>query len=234
MVAGLTAAVDTQDAGFWFEIRAWGWGLVRESWCIRCGYIDSFEALEKILWQSDYSDATGNKYLINFALQDAMGHRTTEVYNFCLMHQGLIMPAQGVERLTAPYSFTRLQTYPGTARQIPGGLQLARVNATHYKNDLSNKLEIGPENPGAWRYYKGLPEQWARQMTAEFRNDQQLWECKQGRANHGWDCSYLNIAAADIIGIKFWEQPEPDEQHYDDGRGDPGRWINNQGGWARR
>jgi phage terminase large subunit GpA-like protein len=49
-VSCLTAGVDTQDNGYWYEVRAWGWGMTLESWQVRAGFVDSFEALEKILF----------------------------------------------------------------------------------------------------------------------------------------------------------------------------------------
>jgi hypothetical protein len=30
--------VDTQDDGFVYEIRAQGWGIAEETWCIREGF----------------------------------------------------------------------------------------------------------------------------------------------------------------------------------------------------
>ena len=40
-------AVDTQKNGFFYEIRAWGWGSDLESWQVREGYVGTFEALYK-------------------------------------------------------------------------------------------------------------------------------------------------------------------------------------------
>lgn len=40
-VACLLAAVDTQDNGFWYELRAFGWGLTQSTWGVRAGFVDS-------------------------------------------------------------------------------------------------------------------------------------------------------------------------------------------------
>ena len=50
VVACLLAGVDTQDDGFYYEIRAFGFGFERESWGIREGKVPTFEALAQVLW----------------------------------------------------------------------------------------------------------------------------------------------------------------------------------------
>lgn len=59
VICGLTAGVDTQNRGFYYEIRAWGWGMNLESWQIRFGYVETFEALEEILISHRYLDEDG-------------------------------------------------------------------------------------------------------------------------------------------------------------------------------
>jgi len=240
-VACITAAVDTQDTGFWYEVRAWGWGLDGPSWQVREGFVLEWEALDRILWADDYRDSSGMVYVPALVVQDAMGHRTAEVYNFCLRHRGQLLPSQGVERMRQPYSFSALETWPGSGKAIPGGLRLVRANVTHYKNLLANKLEIAAADPGAWLYHRETTDEWIRHMTAEYRNDEELWECRSGRANHGWDCSVLNLVAADIIGVKHWQKPveaqraEAGEQRSKE-KQVQNDWINrgsSRGGWLR-
>ena len=93
--AALVATVDTQDDWFKFEIRAFGYGLTRPSWGVRCGVVDldmlaanPFEALEEILWGTEYKDADGNIYPLRLVLIDSGGHRTTEVYDWGRLHKG--------------------------------------------------------------------------------------------------------------------------------------------------
>lgn len=203
IISGLTAVVDTQDRGFFYEIRAWGYGVLQESWQIREGYVESFAALEQILWADEYQDSAGNKYLMQITVIDAMGHRTAEVYDWCRLNRGRVLPLQGVERMNQPYAFSKLDCYPGTNKQIPGGLSLLRVNTNYYKDLLAAKLETNPADPGAWHYHSETTHDWARQMTAEYVNDKGLWECKPGWANHAWDISGYQFAAVDVIGLKY-------------------------------
>ena len=210
VVACLTAGVDTQDNGFWFEIRAWGWGMIEDSWQVRYGFVQSFEALEQVLWGSDYRDADGVSYIVRRSLIDSGGHRTSDVYDFCRRHPRRIFPSKGDGRMSATaQKFSKIDTYPGTSRMISGGVLLLSVATNHYKDKLGGKLTVAPNDPGAWRLCADCDTDWARQMTAEVMDEKTgLWINPKNRPNHAWDCSVLNLAAADIKPeIRFLYQP---------------------------
>jgi len=210
VVAVLTAGVDTQDYGFWYEIRAYGWGLKADSWQIRAGYVETFEALEQILWDDNYEDLEGNRYFVELSVQDAMGHRTDEVYDFCAVNRGVILPFKGEGRLTQPYTYSNIEFYPGTKKPIPGGLQLLRANVNYYKNKLSRWLDVAPGDPGSYWMNSEMTDDWAKQMTVEYVNEKGEWECADGVDNHAWDVSnYANIAY-DVLQAKHWAKPETD------------------------
>ncbi len=212
-VACLTAGVDVQDNGCWYEIRAWGWGGAAESWQVRFGFVDSFAAVAEVLWGSEYTDAKGTRYAVKLAVMDSGGHRTAEVYDFCRMRPGAILPSKGEGRmLTTPTVFSKLDTYPGTSKMIPGGLQLLRIAVNLFKDQLAAKLEIAGADPGAWHLCAEANEEWARQMTAEVVDEKTaLWINPKNRANHAWDCGVLNLAAADVLRVRFWPRPAPRE-----------------------
>ena len=203
-VACLIAGVDTQDDGFFYEIRAFGFGLEMESWGIQEGKVPTFDALVQVLWGNQYKDSDGNVYPVRLTLQDAMGHRTAEVYSFCSRFPGRIFPTQGKQTLATPYNFTNLQFYPGTKKPIRGGLRLYRLDTNYYKNKLAGILEIAPGDPGCWYYHSQVTEDWARQMTAEGLNEKGLWENPAGRANHAWDCAVLILLAHEIMNVAHW------------------------------
>ncbi len=48
-------------------------------------------------------------------------------------------------------------------------------------------------------------------MCAEYQDEKGFWQCPEGRANHYWDCSYMNLVAADVLGVRFWERPTLNE-----------------------
>ena len=207
-VACLTAGVDTQDAGFWYEIRAWGYGMDMTSWGVREGYVETWEGLQRIVWHDEYLDAEGRPYFVALSIQDAMGHRTAEVYDFARMHRGRLLPFKGEQTMAAPFSTTDVEFYPGTKKPIPGGIKLLRGNVTYFKNTLSNKLNIAPGDPGAWHYHSEATFEWARMMCAEFVNEKGFWEDKSGGNNHGWDCSVYNLVAAEFLGVRHWKKKQ--------------------------
>ncbi|WP_083909266.1 terminase gpA endonuclease subunit [Desulfovibrio oxyclinae] len=207
VVAGLTAAVDTQDNGFWYEVRAWGWGLQRESWGIREGFVLCLEDVARILWDERYSDADGNEYNVELAVIDSGGHRTSEVYDWARTHRGRVYAYKGEQRMNKPHDFTTLEYMPpdkrGRKRSIPGGLRLLRGNSNFYKDRLSSQLEIAPADPGAWHLHGDVTDDWCKQMTVEYVDDNGNWQCPKGKDNHAWDCGYMNLVAAAVKRMEF-------------------------------
>ena len=208
-VACLLAGGDTQDDGLYYEIRAFGFGLERESWGIREGKVPTFEALAQVLWLDQYRDKDGNVYPVRFALLDAMGHRTSEVYDFCRMHRGGILPTMGKQTMATPYAYSNREYYPGSRKPIPGGIKLVRFDTNYFKNQLAGILEIAPGDPGCWHYHSMVTQDWARQMTVEGLNEKGIWENPHDRPNHAWDCATLLLLAHEILGVAFWPREEP-------------------------
>jgi phage terminase large subunit GpA-like protein len=201
-VFGLTAGIDTQDNGFYYIIRAWGQHL--ESWLIREGFVDSWEVLFQIVL-GRFHDPEATAYVVALGIQDSAGHRTAEVYAH-LRGISQIRAATGEQSMATPYAVARVDAFPGTNKPIPGGLMRYRLNSTFYKDFLSNKLDIAPGDPGCFWMHSEISEDYARQMTVEYRNDKGIWQCPEHRANHYWDCEYMALAAADILGIRHWRK----------------------------
>jgi phage terminase large subunit GpA-like protein len=230
-VAALVATVDTQDNGFVYEIRAQGWGIAEETWSVREGFLPvdwevktrpqgmecpwryhpAFDSLRRVLWEEAYSDEDGVIYPVQLTIIDAMGHYTTEVYDFCSAHRGLILPYQGVQRMNVKYAYTPILRYPGTNKPFPGGLKLLRGHTTFWKDKLSTRLRVAPTDPGAWHYHGEISDDWAKGMCAEYKDEKTgYWVCPKGKANHAWDVAHYALIAADILGIKMWEsEPAP-------------------------
>ena len=210
-IAALIAGVDTQDyGGFWYAIWAYAWGgptLSKESWLIRAGYLTGWGNLEQVLWGDEYFDADGKKYPVVLAVQDCLGHRTSEVYSFCVRHRGAVVPAVGRDVFETPVKWGNAEFYPGTNKPIPGGLKLLRVNGKYFKDDLARRLEINPGDPGRIHLYEGFPAEYARHFTAEYVNDKGLWECPPHRHNHLWDCSVYAAAGHEVLGVVHWAEP---------------------------
>ncbi len=222
-IAALTAACDTQSIGYWYEIRAWGYGMSLDSWQIREGFVETDDALMQILFGDIYRDLSGAEYTVMLAVIDAMGKRTAQVYDLCRQYRHRLVPLKGEQRMSQPFTITNLEYYPDSKKPIPGGLQLYRIDTNYYKNLLASKLEVAQGDPGSWRMHSEMTLDWARQMTAEFVNEKGLWECPEGRANHGWDCSVYQLFAADRLGVKFWPLPVEAAQAAANAKRDYGR-----------
>lgn len=212
-VAAIVATVDTQDDGFPYEIRAWGFGQETESWQIRSGFVETLDGLDKVLW-IPYFDADGNQHFVQLAGIDSQGHRTREVYDWCITNRGRALPLRGEQRMKEPYALSKLEVWPGTTTKIPGGLQLLRVHTKHFKDALHRKLSIAPADPGAWHMNAECTEEWAKQMCAEYVDDKQVWVCPSGKANHAWDVSVYSFCLADYLGTRYMlpEVPEDDAE----------------------
>jgi len=199
-VLAMTAGVDVQDDGFWYVIRAWGVSL--ESWLIREGFVESWEALETVLWGSTYEDINQTQYVINITFIDSAGHRTAEVYDFCRIYK-FSRPIRGLQRMASPWKISKIDTYPN-GKPIPGGVSLINLNTTYFKDLLSSKLQISPADPGAFHLHQEITDDYMGQMCAEYRDDKGVWQVHGNRANHLWDCEVYALAAADFAQIKFW------------------------------
>ena len=220
-VSCLLAGVDTQKGYFRYVIRAYGFGEAEESWLVQCGALDTFKALDEVLLETAYADAEGRAYHVAGVMIDAMGNRTREVYAWAARRRGRVFPWQGKQSMTSPYAMTSLEYYPsprGDKIRIPGGLVLYRCDTTFFKSGLAAKLEIAPEDPGAFHLHSnadGALRQYFQEMSVEVWDDpKQCWINPRGRANHYWDCEVMCSALAYVKGVRNTrkEAPKPDGQ----------------------
>lgn len=218
-IACLLAGVDTQKGHFRYVIRAFGYGENEESWLVQAGVADTFAALDQLLWQSAYRDGSGQEYRVSCAMIDAMGSRTSEVYRYAIANRGRVFPWQGVRSMTQPYTPAPQEYYPdlkGNKVRIPGGMNLWRCDVTFFKNDLAHKLQIHPDDPGAFHLHsneKGELVEYSREMCAEVWDDEEkAWINPKKRPNHFWDCEVMCLALAYIHNIRSLTPPQPRKQ----------------------
>jgi phage terminase large subunit GpA-like protein len=160
---------DTQQQGFYYEVKTFAWGRELENSVIDHGFIEHFEHLNRLA-DRDWFDADGARYRARAGFLDSGGganphrpkhSRTREVYDFCIENP-FWHPLKGRKRQSTPVSWTRLDFYPGSKGErvsIPGGLVLYTIDTTYYKNMLNRKLLIDPGNPGAIHLHAGLTEE---------------------------------------------------------------------------
>jgi phage terminase large subunit GpA-like protein len=214
----LSLHVDTQDKGFWYTVRAWRFGLDLKSWLVKAGYVgssraDDFTSIDAVR-TAVYLDANGTPHHIMAGIVDTGGHRTSEVYAWCKA-TGILAARGAISRKTQPVTVGHIERFPGTNKPIPGGLKLYSLDTHYHKDILANKLQIDITDPGAWVLHSGLTfdqlatgardqahnlEEYARQMCVEYRDERNLWQCQNNKANHLWDCEQMALALAMYLG----------------------------------
>jgi len=211
----LEISVDTQDAGFWYRVRAWQYQTMQSA-LVRHGYVESFDGLDTIIYHSTHRDSEGGEHRIMAGIIDSAGHRTAEVYDWCRRAGSVVIPARGASgRKTQPMTVSKIDHYPGTSKAIPGGLRLYHIDTHFHKDALAARLAIEPGDPGCFWLHSGYTElqqlerqsnptlplpgnldDYARQLCAEYRDERGQWQCPPGKANHLWDCESNGLALA--------------------------------------
>jgi len=235
--ACITAVADMQKRGFWYKITAWGYGLELESWLLKAGFVDSWEALRKLFYESEFADASGQRHVITMRGIDSGGgeseeselSRTAEAYLFAYQNPGMLL-FKGQQRLSQAFRVTELDKIPGTNKALPGGLKLYNLNATHFKDRVAAKLLVNPADPGAWHLHADTDQEFARQMCVEGKDDGGHWQNPKKKANHYWDCSYMELALVEIHQVKLWARPDAAEAEEPAAAPAGGGFVN---GWRR-
>jgi len=214
-VAAVLAAVDTQLRYFRYVIRAFGYGEGAESWLVQEGVAPTFQALDTLLWQSEYRDSLGRPFRVRACIIDAMGEptRTAQVYAWAARNRGRVFPSQGVHAPSTPVSYAPQEYFPGPKGErvkIPGGILLHKVDTTLFKGTLANCLSIAPGDPGTF-WLHAEPDSlksYAREMVAEvWSPEKSIWINPHGRPNHAWDCEYMLQALAWMLNVPKKRRP---------------------------
>lgn len=173
--AALGLVVDTQQKGFYYEVSAMSYANEEgqiTSHLVSHGYLLEFADLISLI-ERTWRSADGKEYKIPVGLIDSGGKRkagmapkhsrTKEVYEFCIKNPRF-RPLKGRERTDTPVKYTNLTRWPGTNKPMPGGLQLIVLDVHYYKDDLAGRLQVNPEDPGAFVLYSGYTAKQIEQM----------------------------------------------------------------------
>lgn len=190
----LILGADTQDDGFWYELRAFERGPYLRSHGVARGFVDTFEALTDIILAA-YPTEDGRTATVGAGFIDAMGHRTLEVYQWCGLHPH-IWAVKGMQKADTPLpDHKKIERFKN--RVLPGSATLQPMDVNVFKTFLSGKLQHNPDAPGAFTFSNGMTPQHARQYLAEEIDPKtNYWTCAHGKANHLWDCSVYALACA--------------------------------------
>jgi len=229
-VTGLTMGIDTQKSSYWYVVRAWGGGESMESWLVDYGEVGDLNALENVAL-SVYLDDEGRAWRVTSGFMDSGGDKTHEVYDWCRRvgrHAG-IMPSKGEQKISGGQHIAISHVdHDRLGRKVLGGLNLYRVNVTYFKDWLDQKLRVPADQPGAWHIFDDVTEEYARQMSSEYRNENGAWVTRGLKTpNHLWDCEVYALAAAANARFDRARFAIPDEGGAEPAPEGVGRWTRN-------
>lgn len=213
-VIKLTAAVDTQADRLEFLVIGWGRGL--EAWVIDHQVVrgdpsdlQTWARLDGLL-QTRYPHAYGQTLGIGAAFVDSGGNATQEVYNFTRTKRHRhVYAIKGASKPGRPILGSKPSTVEvrWNGRTEPNGAQLWFVGTDTTKDYLANRWRV-KSGPGQIHFSNELPDDFYRQITAEYRvtlwkhgHRVSRWEKKQADRNEVLDLMVYNTAASQYLGL---------------------------------
>lgn len=206
----ITMAVDVQQEGFFWAIRAWG--KSRESYLVDFGAAISYPDLEEIS-RRDFK-FSGRSFQVYKVMIDSgyTAKRRAGVYDQCLASGGRFFPSKGSSKesgLLHPIRETRV-----THRQRD--LILVTYDDEIYKEELYCRRIKDRNGPG-WYLPQGLGPDYYEQLTAEKLVERKrpsggidlIWECPT-KNNHYGDCEKLQLVFGDMLARFLTIEPQED------------------------
>lgn len=210
----LTATIDTQNDRLEMKVVAWGVGM--ECWVIDYQIIQGSPGEDATWMRADellrtrYRHAGGEMMVISAAFVDSGGGHTQDVYNFTYTRKRrAIFAIKGASRpnrpiLSAKPTIVDITWRGKTEKQ---GAQLWFAGTDTAKDYLASRWKRA-SGPGAVHFSQDLPEEYFKQLTAEYRinvykrgHKVSIWDKKQADRNEALDLMVYNLAAAYLLGL---------------------------------
>jgi phage terminase large subunit GpA-like protein len=219
----LTAAIDTQNDRLEFKVVAWGVGM--ECWIVDYQIIHGSPS-EDATWEkadelrtTQYRHAYGEMMEIEATFVDSGGAHTQDVYNYTYTRRRKgVYAIKGESRPSRPIICKKPTVVDINHRgkvEKRGG-QLWFIGTDTAKDYLASRWTRA-DGPGAVHFSSGLPDEYYKQLTAEFRihmykrgRKVSVWEKKNGDRNEALDLMVYNLAAAYHLGLNqksdgYWQ-----------------------------
>ena len=218
----LTAGIDVQKDCMYYTIR--GWGTNERSWLIQAGRVDRWEALENIVMLANYQHTRdGDTLQVRLALIDSQGHRTDQVDAWASRWRDRVRTIAGRRdgRQSSNGSPFWSRTNERDFEGRPVGGKRWFVDTSYFKGKLHRLQHAQPADPGRWSLHRNPSEAYLRQVSNEAlvlevnrKTGQQayVWKARpgSGRETHWWDCEVYALAAAEMLGLRGFAEPESD------------------------
>jgi phage terminase large subunit GpA-like protein len=218
----LFTTVDSQKAGFWYVIRAWGWRY--RSRLVRYGFCATAEEVIQIGLMTPYAILgadgmpAGQFMMPQYVLWDEGGgtendksqSRTQEVRRIAERAPGIIIPIKGASH--KQYETVRRS---GAKDKITGRhIGLHTIDTNRLKDELAMRIKLGVDLEtgeltegdveGGWELSDAADDEYIRQMLSEHKivtdpkTGEEGWvKIRSGGDNHLWDDEVYQLAAAD-------------------------------------
>lgn len=210
----LTAAIDTQNERLEFKVVGWGEGM--ESWVVDYQVIMGSPADQSTWARADellrgrYRHEHGQMMVIAGAFIDSGGGFTQDVYNFTSTRQKRNTYAiKGASRPNRPIVSSKPTLVDVNNRGVlqKHGAKMWLLGTDTAKDHLASRWKK-TSGPGAVHFSKELPEDYYKQLTAEYRTTVykrgkpvSVWEKKQADRNEALDLMVYNLACAHFLGL---------------------------------
>jgi phage terminase large subunit GpA-like protein len=219
----LTAGVDVQKTGVYYEVVAWGVGM--RSWSIDFGFLDGDTSdPDSEIWRKldelhgrTWPNAHGREIGLD-ALGVDSGYQSHLVYAFCRARPRAFA-LKGVSGWSAPpIGVPSLVDVDVRGRKVRKGCQLWPVGtwslkSTMYANLRKSGQRAGEEAdpPGYCAFSADHDRRFFEQLTAEYVHTSETktgmrseWRCQKGVDNHFHDCRVYAMAMASHLGLDRW------------------------------
>ncbi len=207
----LLMIADTQKRGFHYATWAVGYGPECPCHLVEHGFVERFAHLAD-LGAKEWTAPSGRRVPVLRGYIDSGGgtdphhrkhSRTTAVYEFCRRNRTW-RPVKGNTRQDQVWNSRQIDFYPtlsGKKVPVANGPTLYMLQVNHFKDELADKLQIEPGDPGGITLHAGVGDDYARQLCAEYSDESGRWVCPRGRDNHQWDNAVYLRAAITIEGL---------------------------------
>lgn len=228
----LTAGVDVQKDCLYYDIRAWGDYITSQS--ITHGQARGWADIDGIM-NATYWNAGKEPFQVMLCLIDS-GYNADETYEFCVERMDWAMPVKGMNHDMTAHCRIATVNRPGTKGD---GIQLAEVDGNKYKDMIASRLHK-PVGTGSWMVFQGCDREYARQLTAEHKVNVrsngkvvQKWVPKTAHIdNHYLDCAVYALAAADLMGVRRFVEPQHESvQRAAEEQEPEEKWIETHDDW---
>ncbi len=205
----LVLTVDVQQDCLYYVLR--GWGARATSWLIEAGQLFG-KTNRPAVWDKlqDVLDTTyGRKKIARCFIDSGFNPNGKDflpinrIYSFCAKNRRICYPTKGHATLSKPLVIRK----PDVKRNgdvDKYGLQLIHLDTDHWKSWVHERVRWPENDPGEWRLYNGITEDYCRQVVSEARvvvpGSKPKWVARS-KANHYFDCEAMNAAVAFMFNM---------------------------------